>query len=254
MEPLSSTSLLASDTQTADRVAANSNNLALAAAVGAAGIAASSTAAAAPGHDFAALHSALADGSSARASFVGTAGGESHGVSGIGALHGPAFDHGFQALASTSHTAILANNAGELTTAIGANHAPTALLQATEVAAHGVPAPAAGMEVAMPSVAALVAANGGVGAHTDHGQVHQIIADALLGGGYGPDINALLNALPGAGIGENAGLHGLATPAAPDVPAWDMGHASVFTMDIANFMTNAPMVLHHDAVQPVANG
>ena len=39
-----------------------------------------------------------------------------------------------------------------------------------------------------------------------------------------------------------------------DVSTWDTGHSGGFTFDVANIMTNPEMVLHHDAVQPVANG
>jgi hypothetical protein len=80
------------------------------------------------------------------------------------------------------------------------------------------------------------------------------VQDALQGGGSGPDIDALLSALPGAGLGENAGLQGLATQLGDSVSIGDMGHAGVFTFDAASIITTEAMVLHHDAVQPVANG
>jgi hypothetical protein len=86
------------------------------------------------------------------------------------------------------------------------------------------------------------------------GAVEQIVADALHGGGAGPDINALLNALPDSGLGGQAGLHGLATALSQGVSNGDMGHAGVFTFDVASIITSEAMVLHHDAVQPVANG
>ena len=115
------------------------------------------------------------------------------------------------------------------------------------------PAPAMGMDVAMVSADALMPQAAGVNAQTT-GVVEQILADALHGGGSAPDIDALLSALPGGGIGENAGLHQLASPVGDHVPAWDMGHSGVFTMDVASIITMQAMVLHHDAVQPVANG
>jgi hypothetical protein len=93
----------------------------------------------------------------------------------------------------------------------------------------------------------------GVNAQTT-GAVEQILADALQGGGSAPNIDALLDGLPGGGIGEIAGLHQLASRAGEHVPAWDMGHGGGFTFDVASIITSEAMVLHHDAVQPVANG
>jgi hypothetical protein len=116
------------------------------------------------------------------------------------------------------------------------------------------PVQATGMKVAMAAVAeSLVPAETAASAQGT-GTVGQIIADALHGGGNGPDINAMLNALPGAGLGENAGLQGLATQLGHDVPNGDTGHGGVFTFDVATIITTEAMVLHHDAVQPVANG
>ena len=93
----------------------------------------------------------------------------------------------------------------------------------------------------------------GVNAQTT-GAVEQIVADALQGGGSSASIEAILNALPGQGLGDIAGLHGLATPIGNTVSIGDMGHAGVFTFDAAMIITSEAMVLHHDAVQPVANG
>jgi hypothetical protein len=103
-----------------------------------------------------------------------------------------------------------------------------------------------------PSLEALAPAMAGGNAQLP-GTVEQIVADALHGGG-GTDINALLNALPGAGIGAEAGLHGLATLATDGVSFGDMGHSGGFTFDAASIITTEAMVLHHDAVQPAANG
>jgi hypothetical protein len=110
------------------------------------------------------------------------------------------------------------------------------------------------MNVAMPSIDSLMPQAAGVSAQ-GAGVIEQILADALQGGGSGPDINALLNALPGgSGLGEIAGLHGLATPVMDGVQGWDTGHGGVFTFDAASIITSEAMVLHHDAVQPVSNG
>jgi hypothetical protein len=104
----------------------------------------------------------------------------------------------------------------------------------------------------MPSAEALMPLMDGVNAQTT-GAVEQILADALQGGSAA-SIDALLNALPGAGLGAEAGLKGLATPVGDTVPFGDMGHGGVFTFDAATIITSEAMVLHHDAVQPVANG
>jgi hypothetical protein len=114
-------------------------------------------------------------------------------------------------------------------------------------------APATGMQVAMPAAAALVPAEAGVNAQ-GHGVIEQIVAEALHGGGAGPNIDAILNALPAQGLGDNGGLHDLATQLGHGVPNGDMGHGGVFTFDAASIITTEAMVLHHDAIQPVANG
>ena len=104
----------------------------------------------------------------------------------------------------------------------------------------------------MPSAAALVAMAG-----LDAGQsavsVESIVASALQGGG-GPDINALLSALPGQGIGADAGLDALASIGNGTVPSWDMGQGAGFTSVGPNAITTEALVLHHDAIQPIANG
>jgi hypothetical protein len=190
---------------------------------------------------------------------------EAFGSAGLeAAYNSPAFEFGnawdggfqasFQALSGSSYTAIAASHIGELTAGFSLGSGPNALLEATDFGGMlQMPAPAMGMDVAMVSADALMPQMAGVNAQTT-GVVEQILADALHGGGSAPDIDALLSALPGGGIGENAGLHQLATQVGDHVPAWDMGHSGVFTMDIASIITMQAMVLHHDAVQPVANG
>jgi hypothetical protein len=135
----------------------------------------------------------------------------------------------------------------------------TALLDATDFGSvMQMSAPSTAMNVAMQSISSLVAAGSGIehaSTNTQVANVAQMIADALHGGGSGTaDINALLNALPGAGGEANGALHGLASPVMDSVSSWDMGHAGSFTMDLASIMTHQTMVLHQDAVQPVANG
>ena len=76
--------------------------------------------------------------------------------------------------------------------------------------------------------------------------------DAMEGGGAEQSVDALLEALPAPANDGNAAADALASQPAAAVPAWDMGHHGGFTA-AANFTMEA-MVLHHDAVQPVANG
>jgi hypothetical protein len=159
-------------------------------------------------------------------------------------------------MASTSHTAISASNIGNLESALSIGSAPNALLDATDFGGMlqmPMSAMSTAMGVAMPSAESLMPAVTGV-AEQHTGVVEQIVADALHGGGSGPDINALLNALPGAGLGAEAGLNGLATQAGENVPIGDMGHGGVFTFDVAAIITTEVMTLHTDAVQPAVNG
>jgi hypothetical protein len=247
MEVISSHSLLVSETQEVERVAANSNTVTLAAAVAAAGVTATSAAASAPGiQDGGEVASLRAFGGPQVMSDLNIGAQASGNVSGFNPLHGGGFEFGAETLASSSHNAIAASHFGELTAALSIGSGPNALLEATDFTA-ALPAmmPSTAMSVAMPAVQSLASAPGGV---------EQIIADALNGGGSGPSIDALLSALPGQGLGDNAGLNGLATQIGNNVPNGDMGHGGVFTFDAATIITSEAMVLHHDAVQPVANG
>jgi hypothetical protein len=106
--------------------------------------------------------------------------------------------------------------------------------------------------VAMPSADALAAAANENGNAQQGGSVEQIVADAL-GEGEAPTVDDILANLPG-GNGELPALAQLATQGGDNVPGWDMGgqgafaagHDMMFGMHVAN--------MHHDAVQPVANG
>jgi hypothetical protein len=255
------TGSVAKATQEIERVAANSNTTALAAAVAAAGVVASSAAAAST-PSFGVGEAAMTAAIVGKSAFVGMESGDegSH-FSALSFLSSGGFEANSLPMASTSHTAIAAAEIGQISSALAANSAPNALLDATDFGTiMQMPTGPSGMSVAMPSVQALIAAASGIEAqgsalniqHT--GQVEQILADALHGGNGGMDINALLNALPGAGLGDNAGLHGLATPVGGDVSTWDMGHGGGFTFDVSTIMSHQPMVLHADAIQPVANG
>ena len=106
--------------------------------------------------------------------------------------------------------------------------------------------------VAMPSADALVAM-AGLNTAQSSATVDAIVADALQGGG-GPDINALLSSLPSHGFAANAGTDSMTSLSAGLVPTWDTGHGAGFTFAGTNLMTTEALVLHHDAIQPVANG
>jgi large repetitive protein len=253
-EVISTSSLLVSDTQTVERIAANSNSVTLAAAVAAAGVAADFAGFTGPAigdySDSFGTHVLI--GREAFADLGGTQ--QSGGLSAVEGLSSGGFDFGALSMASTSHTAIMASSIGELGINLSLGNGPNALLQATDFGATlQMSAPAMAMDVAMPSIESLMPQMGGVDVQST-GSIAQIVADALQGGGSAPSIDALLSSLPGAGLGENAGLHGLATQIGDTVPAWDMGHAGGFTFDVASIITSEAMVLHHDAVQPVANG
>jgi tartrate dehydratase alpha subunit/fumarate hydratase class I-like protein len=116
-------------------------------------------------------------------------------------------------------------------------------------------------QIAMPMMASTIAIPSAEALSTmagiDHAQlstsIESIIANALQGGG-GSNIDTLLSALPGQGIAADAGLDALASLGNGTVPAWDMGQGAGFTFAGANLMTSEALVLHHDAIQPIANG
>ena len=229
-------------TQEVERVAANSNSLTIAAALAAAGI--SSAAAAtepvyADADDGAAISaiSAPADGG-----VIGTLNSDTSPAFDSAALDG-GFEASLQPMSSSSHSAIAASQIGELVVVSPVHDGPAALLDATDLGAMlQMPAASKGMTVTQP-----VAAVEG----QQEGAVEQIVADALEGGAATPSIDDLLAALPGAGLGENAGPDSLASPIGDSVPTWDTGQAGAFTNGAANIITTEAMVLHHDAVQPV---
>ncbi len=201
----SSFSLLAGDSfgggeQQMQRTAANSNNTVLAAAIGAAGFAASYPAAA---HDFGgdfevSSFASAVTGKSFAGGFDGYEGGGGHFSSLMaGGFEAPTT---MQAMSSSSTMALAANHIGQLSADLSlGNTSPNALLEATEMMTMNTfAAPTAGMDVAMPSIDMLVAA--GMAGNVQTNQVvGRVIADALQGGAGGPgtDIDAMLNALPG---------------------------------------------------------
>ncbi len=236
-----------------ERVAANSNNVVLAAAVAAAGLAASAPAAAAIDANSAGSAKSFNPTQVSEAIDVSAFGvttdtsvtalmtgmGDSLGAAEMPFQSGRAFDFGHESIGE------LAGNTFD-----GMSH--TALLQGTDMIASPMAMPTMASNVAMPSAEALIAMAG-----LDAGQsavsVESIVANALQGGG-GPDIDALLSALPGQGIGADAGLDALASLGNGTVPSWDMGHGAGFTLAGPNAITTEALVLHHDAIQPIANG
>ncbi|MFL6854032.1 MAG: hypothetical protein ACJ8D3_01080, partial [Sphingomicrobium sp.] len=129
----------------------------------------------------------------------------------------------------------------------------------TPVANDDGPAPAADSigpvapTVAMVSAEALEAAKAGVDANAQHGgAVEQILADAL-GEGDAPTVDAALANLPG-GNGELSALATIASPAEALVSGWDMGgQGAIGTIHDMMLSMHAPG-MHHDAVQPAVNG
>ena len=83
--------------------------------------------------------------------------------------------------------------------------------------------------------------------------VEMILGDALQGGGVNP-IDSVLNGFGPGEIGGIAVIDGAASGFQAGVSAWDMGGAGGFTPAVTNVITNEALMLHHDAIQPAANG
>jgi hypothetical protein len=237
-----------------ERIAANSNNVVLAAAIAAAGFAASTPAAASVyGEDAVASHlaSAVVSVEPVDMSLLHLATDTA-----MPALMGEfreAFVTAPVQIHSMMSTDMGAGSVGELMSDFSTAMATTALLEGSDVIASQIAMPMLASNIAMPSADAMMAMAGLTNAQSAVA-VESIVADALHGGGSGPAINALLNALPGQGIAANAGTETLASLGNGAVPTWDMGHGAGFTFAGINVMTNEATMLHHDAIQPVANG
>ena len=106
--------------------------------------------------------------------------------------------------------------------------------------------------VGMASAEALQLA--GLAGNVQHGgSVEKILADAL-GHGAPPTVDGLLEAITGHGGGVIDAIANAASPAAPFVPAWDMGFHGAFVPGADMMFKMGAEMLHHDAVQPVVNG
>ena len=237
-----------------ERVAANSNSVVVAAAIAAAGLAVSSSAAASSGDVKADVGHAVQDIIPVTTFDVSNIG--LHTETAVAALTG-GFDKTSNVPQVMPHVAIGgdigSSIAGEIAGAHGAIAAPAALLAGSDVIGGHIATPIFASNIAMPSLDALVAM-GGSGNAQSAASVQQIVAEALHGGGSGPDINALLNALPGPAGGADAATQIMASLGNGPVPSWDTGHGGAFTFAATNAITNEALVLHHDAIQPIANG
>ena len=234
-------------------MAANSNNVVLAAAIAAAGLAASTPAAASIDTANVAmikdanptLVSEVIDlsvlGLSTDTSVTALMGGM-----------GGGFSAGEMQFQSSSAFNFENGSIGELAGSSFDGMGHTALLEGSDMVATQIAMPMMASNIAMPSAEALAAMAG-----IDNAQlatsVESIVANALQGGGVS-NIDALLSALPTQGIAADAGLDALASLGNGTVPAWDMGQGAGFTFAGSNLMTTEALVLHHDAIQPIANG
>jgi hypothetical protein len=79
-----------------------------------------------------------------------------------------------------------------------------------------------------------------------------VLADALAGGGHGPNIDAVIDAVTNQGHPVKAGIEALASQGPAGVSGWDMSAFAGFQGPHSAIMMEHVMVLHPDAVQPAA--
>ena len=112
----------------------------------------------------------------------------------------------------------------------------------------------------MPSAAMLAAINAAANSN-DHsvegqakhtGDVQRVLVDALAGGGHGPNIDAVIDAVANQGHGGQAAIAALASHGGAAVSGWDMGNSAGFTADHAALTMEHVMALHASAVPPAA--
>ncbi|HEY0630290.1 MAG TPA: DUF5801 repeats-in-toxin domain-containing protein [Sphingomicrobium sp.] len=249
--PFAATSSSSQDEQL-QKTAANSNNLTMAAAVGAAGMAES--AAAEPTYDTAVIRddtteisysnesveklSAEDSGSSnALAGKMSEASDASDSVNSSGRGNGNANGHDNQLDAGSN----------QQSSDDGSSH---------QAANDQGPAANAEPQVAVPPTVTMVSAEALQAAGLDgeakqNGSVEKIVAEAL-GGGDAPTVDGLLAHLSG-GLGSVPELAEVASQDAGSVPGWDMaGHGAIGAAADMVFKVDAAM--HHDAIQPAVNG
>ena len=108
----------------------------------------------------------------------------------------------------------------------------------------------------MPSVEMLAAANANghalEGQAQSTGEVGRVLFDALAGGGHGPNLDAVIDAVANqAHGGGQAAIDALASYGPAAVSGWDMANIAVFTGAHAAFTTEH-MALHMDAAPAAA--
>jgi VCBS repeat-containing protein len=160
-----------------------------------------------------------------------------------------------QPATSTPHVAVeAANDTHPIDASTQAAHAETALLGGTDAPAHAAAMTSiAPIMVAMPSAQAMAAA-GLTGTGVQHGgEVAREIVSGLTDGHGQAQLDALINALPGHANGEGPGTAIAASLVAQGVSSWDTAHVAAFQMIAAHANTIEAVMLHHDAVQPVAH-
>ena len=238
------------------RVAANSN-IALAAAVAAAGLSAAPAAAESntATSDHASSVAIVSDGLSQQVvERVGAVDGDNARTSLANETRESAFDPNDRGTANHGSDDAAGSRAGLTDVPNGSDGHDAGAVQAIDqgpsfdFAASAAFAPM----VAMPAAEALAAA-GLTGGSQHGGSVERVLAEALGGAGHAPTIDALLQSLPGQAFG-NAGLDALATHGGGNVPTWDMGATGGFNPGADMMIRMDVAMLHHDAVQPVVNG
>ncbi|HET9427439.1 MAG TPA: hypothetical protein VFO69_03680, partial [Allosphingosinicella sp.] len=240
---------LVARTQEVERIAANSNTTVLAAAVAAAGMAASSAAAAGTGTDSAdsAMRTALyAIESVSMPDLSGSTSAQALATAIQDASATIAFPLGGATFDGPQWTGLI----GDLGQVGGFDAAPSPFGQGTEMLAVQIALPSVMSDVGMPSAAQMATIDRGPVQTID--TVEMILVDALEGGGVNP-IDTVLNGFVPE-IGGIAVIDGAASGFQAGVSTWDMGSAGIFTPAVTNVITNEAMMLHHDAIQPAANG
>ena len=238
-------------TQEVERIAANSNSTVIAAAVAAAGMAASTAAAADPSGApelGAAMRSALY---AIEPVSVGDLSASTSIAALVGAIHDASATIALPLGSATFEASQWMGSVGELGQANGFDSALSSLGQGTDMIASQAALPTIAADVGMPSAEALATLDYGPVQTID--TVEMILVDALQGGGPNP-IDAVLNGFGPGEIGGIAVLDGSASGFQAGVSTWDMGGSGSFTPAMPDVITTEALMLHHDAIQPAANG
>jgi hypothetical protein len=154
-------------------------------------------------------------------------------------------NHQLQPLMKNGSDTALANSDGQANTqldssATARDQAPANSDHGTEATVHDAivaQAPMVAQGVAMPSAEMLMAAAHAAGPAQHNAIVEQVLADALNGGGQGPDVDSLLGSLSTNGTGTPHGLGMLHGPA-------DLGHLGAIA---PQHFAMVDLAVHHDA-------